>query len=164
MGSTPPEPVVAALPGDLAGVVAALGGPAGETATRGLAELLLPGRLQAQEAIIGLCWATVDLERTVDDVPLPFVPAARDPFLGGTAVGAHIGSVALLVEEPSTEGKLAAFLARNGEGLCAVYVERGLRLDAPRPRLMATSLERPGYLLASEWPWGPFVIALVPGR
>jgi len=81
----------------------------------------LPG---SEVRLRGLGWATVDLDRAVDeferDLGLPsgtFVEALESTALGArcrVAVDLLAGiSVALL--EPSTEGRVAAFLARFGE-------------------------------------------------
>ena len=110
--------------------------------------------------MLGLAWATVDLERTVDEASLPFVPAERDRLLGGSVASVHIGPLGLLLEEPDTEARLAAFLARQGEGLCAVYVARTELAGAPQPRLTVTPLGRFGVLLPHQWPWGPFMITI----
>ena len=126
-----------------------------------LAEQVVPGQL-ADDEVVGLCWATVDLDRTVADVALPFTTAQRDRHMGATAARVHIGGLTLLVEEPDTEGRQAAFLARFGEGLSAVFVARTARHDVSARRSEQTPIGRPGWLMPHEWPWGPFVIAIDP--
>jgi hypothetical protein len=91
---------------------------------------------------LGIGWATVELERAASELGaslgLPanaWELAARDQLLGARALlGPHLGSrlgsapgpdaggPRLLVLEPDTEGRLAASLARHGEGVAAVYV------------------------------------------
>jgi hypothetical protein len=90
---------------------------------------LLGGRVRA----IG--WATVDLERAERElgealgVVLDFRPAPRDRRLGArTRVGRPFGaSPSLVLMEPDTEGRLAAILARHGEGVALVVVDVGSR-------------------------------------
>ena len=73
---------------------------------------------------IALGWATVELERLSAEfessgvVTGPFVPSSPDPILGAACRQAGIAGspVRLIVCEPTTEGRLAASLARLGEG------------------------------------------------
>jgi hypothetical protein len=89
--------------------------------------------------IVALGWATVDTERTVGDFRAALdatgdgEPGEPDPLLGAHVRVLHDprlpgGRVALL--EPSTEGRLAATLARDGEGPCALYLAPPDSLDA----------------------------------
>jgi hypothetical protein len=76
-------------------------------------------------------WATVELDRAARELaadlglaPGDFVSAADSPALGArcrVAAEAHLGGVALAILEPTTEGRLAAMLARFGEGPAAVW-------------------------------------------
>jgi hypothetical protein len=81
-------------------------------------------------------WATVDLDRTTSDLAATFRDAEPDEVLGArcrivrvTRDDAHGPSDVVLIE-PSTEGLLAAALARHGEGPLALY----LRADAAAAR------------------------------
>lgn len=116
--------------------------------------------------LVGVGWATVDLERTL--AGLPGATGTSDPVGGADllvdepALGARArvvaaGGLALVVLEPSTEGRLAAALARRGEGIACLYVE-GDRPVGGRQ----TALGRSGRLLPHDRPWGPFVILLGP--
>jgi hypothetical protein len=69
-------------------------------------------------------WATVDLERAAAGFPgLQFAAAADEPLLGGRAsLAAVTQGLSLALLEPVTEGRLAASLARHGEGPVALYV------------------------------------------
>jgi hypothetical protein len=144
--------------------------------------------------IAGIGWATVELERAAAELDTAFdragmprpawTPATRDELLGASAWTSNEwwptwGSdepPAIAVLEPDTEGRLAAALARSGEGVAAIYL-------APRPRDTAaardasetgrpqridpTRLGRPapgplgrGRLLLARATWGPHVIVL----
>ncbi|MEO8462894.1 MAG: hypothetical protein ABI555_06760 [Chloroflexota bacterium] len=100
----------------------------------GLAEPLdRPLQAAAPRAIVA-GWATVDLDRAQTELAAPSglhaVPADAppDPHLGAHArtLGRDDGSdspaPALILLEPSTEGLLAAALARHGEGYVALYL------------------------------------------
>ncbi len=80
-----------------------------------------PGRSPVRPDLAGLGWATVDLEGAADRLGLVgrAGPATReDALLGARAIVA--GRLVLL--EPTREGRLAASLARFGEGPVAVYL------------------------------------------
>ena len=129
--------------------------------------VLLPGQLARDETVVGLVWATVDLERTVDEAEAPFLLVDRDRILGGRVARLRYGALDLLVEEPDTEARLAANLSRFGEGLAAWYVQgagsRGTAGPAGGPsRPLPTPLDRPGFLRSPEFPWGPFIIVVGP--
>lgn len=82
-------------------------------------------RAQAR-AVVAIGWATVESERAIAELAGPlgidasaFVPATGSTVLGSfalVATGVLDGAVDLAVVEPSTEGRLAAHLARHGEG------------------------------------------------
>jgi hypothetical protein len=117
--------------------------------------------------LAGVAWATVDLDRAADELGPWLLPAddgtvdGDEPLLGARTrcrrTTALPGSVIVLAE-PSTEGRLAASLARDGEGPCAVYLHPAEGLDAwverARGRGVTVSARRKGSL-------GPCV--LVPG-
>lgn len=100
---------------------------------------------------LAIGWATVELDRAAAELALlvgsdaGFADAVSSEILGarcrvGRAVGVGGGLVIVLVE-PDTEGRLAAFLARFGEGWIARW-EAG-RSSSDRPL-------RPGPL-GPEW-------------
>jgi hypothetical protein len=80
-------------------------------------------------------WATVDLERAERDLgPLladdaGFVDAPRSTLLGARCRTGRArpddpaGAAWIVVLEPDTEGRLAAFLARHGEGWAVRWFE-----------------------------------------
>jgi hypothetical protein len=93
----------------------------------------LRGRLGVArgQQVIGLGWATVDTDRAVAELTAaypdaaPFEPAAPVPLLGASChLGrpGRLGAVRLAILEPATEGRLAATLARHGEGPVVLWV------------------------------------------
>lgn len=117
--------------------------------------------------LAGVGWATVELDRAeaelaewlAGDAPEP-APDASEPVLGArarrrTADGLPGAELALL--EPTTEGRLAASLARDGEGPCALYARPagglGAWLAQARARAVPTSTIEDG-------PFGPSVLVL----
>ncbi len=112
-------------------------------------------------ALIGMGWATVDLERTASEVlELHFDDSGDESALGARALGTKVGSIELLLLEPSTEGRLAGWLARNGEGVAVIYVEGAGAADAPP---VNTALGRPGRLEIPGDRTRPFLVVLDPG-
>jgi len=133
--------------------------------------------------LVGLGWCTVDLDRAEHDLemwlgPPPAPPVAGDPAASDTPVDEHLGAVARLREgiglpgawtvllEPSTEGRVAASLARDGEGPCALYLRPAAGLDpwieAARERGVTVSARRDGpfgdQVLLASGPSGPHVV------
>jgi hypothetical protein len=132
----------------------------------------LPG-----EAIAVTGWATVELDRAerelCERVPgRRFVTAVADPILGARA-RVEAGRVpGLVLLEPFTEGRLAASLARFGEGPVALYLVvvpgsldalpsvaagTNVRLSLPAPGPFG-----PSVLLAGARPWGPHLLLVEP--
>lgn len=133
--------------------------------------------------IAGIGWATVELERAAEELDLAFhragmpkpawAPAARDDLLGAatwvsrewwpTWGDAEAPAIAIL--EPDTEGRLAAALARSGEGVGAIYLAPPR--DPGAPRIDPARVGRPaagplgsGRLLLTRPTWGPHVVVL----
>lgn len=108
---------------------------------------------------VGLGWATVELDRAAGELGaafgLPaerFVPAATSTTLGAyarIAAGALSGGLAIVLLEPSTEGRLAASLARHGEGPLAIWLAVD---DFPAP---VDAVSASGVTVSSEHA-GPF--------
>lgn len=94
--------------------------------------------------------ATVDRERALGDLAADGVlNLPRDPHLGATA-SIDRARPDLLVLEPDTESRLAATLARHGEGPAAIYLRVGTGgLDA-----VATDVRRRGGVVSTIRP-GP---------
>lgn len=79
---------------------------------------------------VALIWATVDLERAMRQLvdagmvggpPHPTLDVGVLGARGARAAAGRLG-VPLLVLEPATEGRLAATLARHGEGPCGLVI------------------------------------------
>jgi hypothetical protein len=113
--------------------------------------------------LLALGWATVELERASASLAEaltgagPFVAAPSTEALGGRCLVGSSGLAAgpsLVILEPSTEGRLAATLARFGEGPVAAW------FDAPSGDAAVD-----GSGLVGRWTAGPFGLeALVAGR
>jgi hypothetical protein len=112
----------------------------------------------------GIAWATVELDRAATELAAAlglgsgqaFEPGPDEPWLGAFARRARPPRLPWIVLlEPSTEGRLAAFLARRGEGIAAAYVSG--RVPYPVARTLA-----PGPLGGQRWlagdRWGPWLI------
>jgi hypothetical protein len=106
---------------------------------------------------VALGWATVELDRAASELAAAlgtsaadFLPAADSELLGArcrVAGGALPGRLSLAILEPATEGRLAATLARVGEGPAAVWL-------AAEDEIVA------GTSAAHEGPFGPERIVL----
>jgi hypothetical protein len=103
-------------------------------------------------------WATVDLERAAAGFPeLRFASATDEPLLRGRAmVAAVTPGLSLALLEPVTEGRLAASLARHGEGPVALYLRLvgGPSASDPGP------LGAPGMSRIVDGPFGPEALQL----
>lgn len=95
-------------------------------------------------ALVGVAWATVELDRAEAELAEWLSPAAGPSGVeGGTgdAIEPHLGARVrvratsdlpgrhVVLAEPATEGRLAASLARDGEGPCALYLRPTGGLD-----------------------------------
>jgi hypothetical protein len=118
--------------------------------------------------VAGIGWATVELDRAAGELVGigTFTPAARDETLGAAARRTRLGDrtrpTAVLLE-PDTEGRLAAALARFGEGVRAVYLGTLDRADVDDTPNLGPS--RPGplgpaRLVIGRPRWGPHVLVL----
>ena len=97
-------------------------------------------------------WATVELDRAASELAselgLPaaaFAPAPASEILGATcrvADGALPDGLSLVILEPATEGRIAATMARLGEGPAVIWS------PADNEIVAGTSAARPG-------PFGP---------
>lgn len=106
--------------------------------------------------LVARIWATVELERAAADLGLVLERAADDPLLGAAVALARPSDepwIALL--EPSTEGRLAAWLARNGEGPAGAYLAVAAGLDGLRRQPHGRVLTE-----VADGPFGPSVLVL----
>ena len=110
-------------------------------------------------------WATVDLERTLRDLgeetrDVPGDAVASDAHLGARVllVPARAGHPALAIAEPATEGRLAATLARHGEGPVGRYLAVADGLDQARARAHGTGV---AVSRVEIGPFGPSVLVLI---
>ncbi len=82
--------------------------------------------------LVGRGWATVDLERAATDLADRLAPgarfevAARSAILGARCLRGRAGPEGdgaewIVLLEPDTEGRLAGYLARFGEGWAATW-------------------------------------------
>jgi hypothetical protein len=123
--------------------------------------------------IVARGWATVELERAVAELGgslaagTGFEPAGSSTALGARCLrGASAdGSGVIVLLEPETEGRLAGFLARHGEGWAATWVDAA-DTDTEGRRLVATDRATPGPFgperLEHGSPWGPFRLRVAP--
>ncbi len=104
------------------------------------------------DGALAVGWATVELDRAAAELGHLLVPGSRfveAPSSGILGARCRIGTAAagspglrIVLLEPDTEGRLAAALARAGEGWRATWIlDPG---DGPRPRQV--SVARPGPL------------------
>lgn len=114
--------------------------------------------------LAALGWATVDAERLAAALGKPLTDEAHDdPALGATGHGIASASLPLVLLEPATEGRIAAALARLGEGPVALYLEGAtLGPDDDATPVTRTGTGRNGRLCRSARPSGPFIVALEP--
>jgi hypothetical protein len=89
------------------------------------------GEHATDRRVIAVIWATVDRDRLLAGSDWPTAESLPDdPFLGASvAVVRSATADAIAVVEPVTEGRLAATLARHGEGPVGEYVEAPVPLD-----------------------------------
>jgi hypothetical protein len=110
---------------------------------------------------LAVIWATVELEQAVRAAGTPSVDvrAIEDPLLGARVVIAATTAAGdpVALAEPSTEGRLAATLARHGEGRAGRYVLAPMSIDTIRNRAAAAgrAVSRP-----AGGPFGPAVLVL----
>jgi len=109
-------------------------------------------------------WATVDLERTLVglgiDVDATSTRVMADTLLGARVVVVPSGADGsrLAIAEPATEGRLAAFLARHGEGAAGRYVVVSDDLGQARTRagLLGITVSR-----VEDGPFGSSMLVLI---
>lgn len=96
--------------------------------------------------LLAMGWSTVEMERAERDFEASFHDADADAWLGARCrVASDAFEVALVLLEPSTEGRLAGSLARLGEGPVVVWyvLEPGEPAPPGRPSLGPFGPETP---------------------
>jgi hypothetical protein len=127
-----------------------------EAFDRALFELAGPDAVTLAEI-----WATVDTDRALVELHARVgSPAANDELLGArvSVVAATPARPVLAVVEPITEGRLAATLARHGEGSVGRYVEVADGLAPARRRAAVAGI---GVSRVAEGPFGPSMLVLL---
>lgn len=110
--------------------------------------------------ILALIHATVELERALGELGLAALarPPVADPLIGAVVLVVDTPDGGLTaVAEPTTEGRLAAFLARHGEGVAGRYARSPVPLAEAR-RLASAA----GVVLgrAADGPFGRAALVL----
>ena len=129
--------------------------------------------------LVGVAWATVELDRADAELDPWLDPAGvsgdgLEPHLGArtrTRPSPGLPGRFLVLAEPTTEGRVAASLARDGEGPCALYLEPAEGLDdwlaAAARRGVAVSAIRSGPFgpstLLDGVPSGPHLVVVARG-
>jgi hypothetical protein len=127
-----------------------------EPSVQNLIEILLPPGSQA--AVLAVAWATVDLDRAVAAMGLPAEALPDDELLGASVrLVRPPGEDPIALLEPTTEGRLAATLAKSGEGPAGHYIRATDGLSSVIARATASGI---GMKRANEGPFGPSALVL----
>jgi hypothetical protein len=112
--------------------------------------------------MVAAIFATVDSDRAVRDLAGQTGEPVQDSLLGAqvrlvTGQGGPDDGVTVAVAEPTTEGRLAATLARHGEGFAGNYAVAPGPLDeiARRAAERGVAVSRPG-----DGPFGRSILVL----
>ena len=105
-----------------------------------------------KHSALAVGWATVELERAARDLSHLLAPGATFEVAPSSVIlGARclVGQAAedglrIVLLEPGTEGRLAATLARAGEGWAATWTRDQAVATAPRTEAARLSAARPG--------------------
>lgn len=118
--------------------------------------MLLPAGTEPR--VLAVIWATVDTERVLAGIGLPAVELADDRLLGASVrLVQPAAGVPIALLEPRREGRLAATLARAGEGPAGRYVvaSDGLANITTRAAAAGIALSR-----TADGPFGPSVLVI----
>lgn len=114
-------------------------------------------------AVVALAWATVDAGRVAAELGMDGVDRRpRDPALGASVVLVPSLPVPTALLEPDIEGRLAAMLARHGEGPVGLYAVRAGPSVAAFPERGPFGPQR--LLVFSSAPWAPVILQVEPMR
>lgn len=104
-------------------------------------------------APLAVGWATVELDRAAAELAGLLVPgetfrdAPDSELLGASCRIGRAATSMIVLLEPSTEGRLAAALARHGEGWCATWTrDPATPADPASPDDEWSTMARPGPL------------------
>jgi hypothetical protein len=116
---------------------------------------------------VAVGWASVDLERAVRDLtawlpgPAAVDVAPDDDLLGARCrVARRRAALPWVVLEPITEGRLAAFLARHGEGLAVGWLGGPGIPERIAPLQPAQTALGSGRLVTEHDRFGPHLVIL----
>jgi hypothetical protein len=134
----------------------------------------LPPEAGMELDLVGVGWATVELDRAETELAEWLVPREGDApgDAGEDGVEPHLGARArcrrsdglpggtIVFLEPTTEGRLAASLVRDGEGPCALYLRSTGGVD-----VWVAGARRRGVTVSArgDGPFGPSVLVPGPG-
>ena len=126
-----------------------------EAVERVLEDIAGPG-----SAVLATIWATVDTERTLADGNLQARDAGIDTLLGArvVVVPGEPPAPPIAIVEPATEGRLAATLARYGEGPAGRYLAVSDDLDGAMERAAAAGV---AVSRAGDGPFGRSMLVLL---
>jgi hypothetical protein len=114
--------------------------------------------------LVAVGWATVDIERAAAGWPAAALrPLPDDPHLGARVVRVD-GADGIVLLEPVTEGRLAASLARFGEGPVVVYLRPPARDMGAAAIQLGEAAEGPfgrQALVGGRRAFGPHVVAVL---
>jgi hypothetical protein len=127
-----------------------------EPSVQGQIEVLLPAGSHVE--VVAVVWATVDLDRVVAEMGLPAEALPEENLLGAAVrLVRPPGADPIALLEPTTEGRLAATLAKSGEGPAGYYVRATDGLSSVIARATAKGI---GVTRANDGPFGPSALVL----
>ena len=122
---------------------------------------------------LALGWATVELDRAAAElaaelgtVPGAFLPASDSVVLGArcrVAYGVLPGGRPLAILEPRTEGRLAAALARQGEGPWVTWARSAVKIGRGPSRSRRPGPFGPEHMYPGTPTDGPFLLLIGDG-
>lgn len=113
-------------------------------------------------AALAVAYATIDADRAAAGLaPAPISERPRDTRLGARVLVAAARPVPVALLEPDTEGRLAAMLARHGEGPVGAYLVRAGRDARGTPDDGPFGPQR--LVVPATVPWAPVLLRVAPG-
>jgi hypothetical protein len=125
------------------------------TAKDDVVRLLAAG---AEPDTLAIIWVTVDIDRVLAGIGATAVSVPDDPLLGAAVrLVRPPDEVPIALLEPRTEGRVAATLARSGEGPAGRYVAVADGLASVQARATGAEIVLSG---VEDGPFGPSVLVL----